>query len=90
MTDIRQQSTKLLASTLAQIDGGKGEASSLAQQIEEAVYAAHDGMTGNAYRDQMRSVSLDLGKNNVELAKQLLSGTVSAQQLIGMGPEVSE
>ena len=55
----------------------------------QAVFEAHQGDTGNAYRDQLRSLHLDLSKNNVDLAKQLVSGQISAQELIQAGPEVS-
>jgi len=91
MTDIRQASTKLLTSTLSNTEGSSGadQASAIAQQLEQAVYEAHQGNTGNAYRDQLRSLHLDLSKNNVELAKRLVSGQVNAQELIQAGPEVS-
>lgn len=91
MTDIRQSSIKLLTSTLSNTEGSNGadQASNLAQQLEQAVFEVHHGNTGNAYRDQLRSLHLDLSKNNVDLAKQLVSGQVSAQELIQAGPEVS-
>lgn len=91
MTDIRQSSTKLLTSTLSNTEGcnGSDQAFQIAQQLEQAVYDAHQGDTGNAYRDQLRSLHLDLSKNNVNLAKQLVSGQTNALDLMQAGPEVS-
>lgn len=89
MTDIRQSSIKLLTSTFSNTEGNGGidQASAIAQQLEQAVYDSHQGDTGNAYRDQLRTLHLDLSKNNVDLAKKLVNGEISAQQLIQAGPE---
>lgn len=88
MTDIRQASTTLLANSLRKAaDSSATNADDIAKQLEEAVYAKHGGDTGNDYRDQLRSLSLDLGKNNVELARELLEGRINAKDLIESGPD---
>lgn len=90
MADIRESSVKLLTTALNKTGTANDDrASTIAQEIEEEVYQAHQGNTGNPYRNQLRSIHLDLSKNNVELANQLISGDLSAQELVGLGSEVS-
>lgn len=104
MPDIRQASTSFLQSSLAQLATGsggvdavsaatsglqsEGRAASAAAAIEDAVYQQHGGDTGNAYREQMRSLALQLGKHNPDLGLRVLQGQAAPVQVASMDAEV--
>jgi hypothetical protein len=85
MSDVRNKSRTLLISKLEALKPGS---SSQAIALEAAVFEKYGQDTGNEYRDEIRQLSLDLGKNNVELGQQVASGAVSAQEVVNMSNEV--
>jgi hypothetical protein len=89
MTDIRSKSRAFLTSTLETLASDSNTANEQAAAIEGAVYEKYNGDTGNEYRNELRSLSLNLGKDNPDLGKRVASGEVSAEALISMSPDVS-
>jgi hypothetical protein len=88
MGDVREKSAALLTSKLDSLRSDGGSSSSQAAALEAAVFEKHGQDTGNDYRNEIRQLSLDLGKNNVELGMRVASGQVSAQEVVQMNNEV--
>lgn len=91
MTDVREKSTTLLTSTLESLlPDGDSSAEHQTSALEAAVFEKHAGETGNEYRNEIRQLSLDLGKNNTELGKRVAKGEIDARSLAKMSSEVGK
>lgn len=89
MTDIRDKSTALLISTLEGLAPSNTQASERAVALEAAVFDKHAGQTGNEYRNEVRQLSLDLGKNNTEMGQRVAEGGLAPRALVQMSGDVS-
>lgn len=87
MADIRSKSVDFLGDSIAAATGA--DASTLAAQLEQAVFEKHGQSTSNNYRSEIRSLGLTLKKDNPQLAQDLAAGTVAPEQLVNMSLEVS-
>lgn len=86
MSDIREKSQALLTSTLEALGS---RASEQAIALESALFDKYNGDTGNLYRNDIRQLSLDLGKNNTQLGERVANGSINAQEVVQMSKEVS-
>ncbi|CAO1637972.1 unnamed protein product [Parajaminaea phylloscopi] len=85
--DIRARSVSLFESSisaaLTQVQGASAPASQieqLAASIEEAIFSAFEGQTGNEYRNEVRERSLVIKKDNPEVIKRLLNGELGPRE----------
>lgn len=87
--DIRPRSIELLTTSLQSAAPGAdpNQLSQLASEIEEALFLASDSDSGNTYRSSIRDRSLVLKKDNPGLAKELLSGSSTAQTFATASPQ---
>ena len=89
MTDIRDKSAALLSSTLEGLAPSNAQANERAVALEAAVFDKHAGQTGNEYRNEVRQLSLDMGKNNTEMGQRVAEGSLAPQSLVQMSGDVS-
>lgn len=85
-SEVREKSQALLTSTLEALGN---QASNQAITLESAIFDKYNGDTGNIYRNDIRQLSLDLGKSNRILGEKVANGSISAQEVVEMSKEVS-
>ncbi|SPO22497.1 uncharacterized protein UTRI_01175 [Ustilago trichophora] len=86
MSDIRSKSVTFLGDSISAAAGGQ-DASTAANQLEEAIFQKFDQSTSNDYRGEIRNIGLTVKKDNPQLAQDLVSGKVAPNQLVNMSFE---
>ncbi|SNX82575.1 uncharacterized protein MEPE_01281 [Melanopsichium pennsylvanicum] len=86
MSEIRSKSATFLAESISAATGGQ-DATSVAAQLEEAIFQKFDHSTSNDYRGKIRNIGLTLKKDNPQLAADIASGTLAPAHLVNMSLE---